>query len=315
MSNPTIQLSNVSKRFGDLTALNDVSLEIHPGGVFAILGENGAGKTTAIRILLGLEVPDSGVASVLGLDSAEHGREIRRRIGYVPEQPALYPWMTVDEIGWFSEGFYPDGYLERYRELTARFGLDRAAKIKSLSKGMRSKVSLSLAMAHDPEVLILDEPTSGLDAMVRREFLESMVDWAAQDRTVLLCSHQINEVERVADTVAMVRGGQVVLVEKLDAFKLDSRQVIVTLSGDDGDVGQLPWPVISSRKMGRQWQYVVSDWDPSGLDELEQREQVSAVETHSPSLEELFVAHMTRPASAASRESFDSQSASTEVTS
>jgi ABC-2 type transport system ATP-binding protein len=105
MSTPTIQLSNVSKRFGDLTALDDVSLDIQPGGVFAILGENGAGKTTAIRILLGLELPDTGRASVLGMDSSIQGREIRRQIGYVPEQPALYPWMTVGEIGWFSEGY------------------------------------------------------------------------------------------------------------------------------------------------------------------------------------------------------------------
>ncbi len=311
MSTPTIQLSNVSKRFGDLTALDDVSLDIQPGGVFAILGENGAGKTTAIRILLGLELPDTGRASVLGMDSSIQGREIRRQIGYVPEQPALYPWMTVGEIGWFSEGYYPKGYLERYHELTGQFGLNSNAKIKSLSKGMRSKVSLSLALAHDPSVLILDEPTSGLDAMVRREFLESMVDWAARGRTVLLCSHQIHEVERVADSVAMVRGGKIVLRKKLDAFKIDSRQVIVTLSGNE-ELADVPWEVVSRRQMGRQCQFIVSGWDESRLDDLQSRSNVSAVETHTPSLEELFVAYMSRGESAQAlptRESLKSRQA------
>jgi ABC-2 type transport system ATP-binding protein len=176
---------------------------------------------------------------------------------------------------------------------------------------MRSKVSLSLALAHDPSVLILDEPTSGLDAMVRREFLESMVDWAARGRTVLLCSHQIHEVERVADSVAMVRGGKIVLRKKLDAFKIDSRQVIVTLSGNE-ELADVPWEVVSRRQMGRQCQFIVSGWDESRLDDLQSRSNVSAVETHTPSLEELFVAYMSRGESAQAlptRESLKSRQA------
>ena len=151
---------------------------------------------------------------MLGLDPARHGLDIRRRVGYVPEQPALYDWMTVAEIGWFAAGFHPDArtgvaaYQTRYAELIEGYALPPRRKIKQLSKGMRAKVSLSLALAADPQLLVLDEPTSGLDAMVRREFLESMVDLASNGRTVLLSSHQIAEVERVASHVALLHQGR-----------------------------------------------------------------------------------------------------------
>ncbi|MGE5192185.1 MAG: ABC transporter ATP-binding protein, partial [Deltaproteobacteria bacterium] len=157
------RMKNVTKRFRGQLALDDVSLEIPPGVVVALLGENGAGKTTSLRILLGLLQPDSGEAEVLNLDSRTQGDEIRRRVGYVPERPTLYEWMTIAEIGWFAAGFYRGGYLAKYRDLVKEFELPEDRKIKELSKGMRAKVALALGMAHEPEVLILDEPTSGLD--------------------------------------------------------------------------------------------------------------------------------------------------------
>src|SRR5579872_5709981 len=114
-------LSHVSKRYRKQLALDDVSLSSEPGVVVALLGENGAGKTTALKILLGLVEADAGTAGVLGLESPKQGLEIRRRVGYVPDQPALYDWMTVEEAGWFVAGFYPTGYQNRYNELTRQF--------------------------------------------------------------------------------------------------------------------------------------------------------------------------------------------------
>src|SRR6476660_1658560 len=225
-----IQLQSIVKRYGSQLALDRVSLEVPRGVVCALLGENGAGKTTAIRILLGLNEPDAGTATVLGLNSTEHGQIIRSRVGYVPERPTLYDWMTVSEIGWFTSGFYPDGFLERYLHLAGDYHLPLKQKIKNLSKGMRAKVSLALALAHEPQVLILDEPTSGLDTLVRREFLEGMVDIAAAGRTVLLSSHQIGEVERVADIVAILRAGKLVLVERLETLKDQIRELSITMS-------------------------------------------------------------------------------------
>src|SRR5262249_484814 len=188
------------------------SLEGAPGSVIALLGENGAGKSTMLKILLGLVPLDRGKSEVLGLNSAREGLEIRRRVGYVADRPVLYDWVTVGEIGWFCAGFYGGTYLSRYHELTRGFGLQEGQKIKALSKGTAAKVSLSLAMAHDPELLVLDEPTSGLDPLVRREFLESMVDVAAAGRTGLLSSHPISEVEGGADVSCILHQGKVAVM-------------------------------------------------------------------------------------------------------
>ena len=139
------------------------SLNIEPGTVFALLGENGAGKTTMIRILTGFQKPTSGECTVCGFDPIRKPLEVRRRIGYVSDSPALYDWMSIGEIGWFSASFYDQAFLDSYRASIARYELPENRKIKNLSKGQRAKVALSLSLAHDPELLILDEPTSGLD--------------------------------------------------------------------------------------------------------------------------------------------------------
>src|SRR5258708_10020 len=289
---PVIRLENVTKRYGSQTALDHVSLEVPPGTVFALLGENGAGKTTAIRVLLGLTDPDEGKATVLGIDSARHGHDVRSRVGYVPECPTLYEWMTVSEIGWFTAGFYGSGFFERYLKLATGYQLPLKRKIKSLSKGMRAKVSLSLALAHEPELLILDEPTSGLDTLVRREFLEGMVDIAAAGRTVLLSSHQIGEVERVADIVAIIRAGKLLLVEKLETLKDQIRELNITLASDTSAVPPISGQVLSTRRHRQQWQGLVRGMSEASLAALEEHENVAELRIRTPSLEEIFVAYL-----------------------
>lgn len=290
--NSVIRLHKVTKRYRDQLALDDVSLDIPAGVVVALLGENGAGKTTALRILLGLVEPDAGEATVLDRDALTHGEEIRRLVGYVPERPTLYEWMTVAEIGWFAAGFYPTGYLAKYRDLVGQFELPEGRKIKELSKGTRAKVALSLAMAHEPEVLILDEPTSGLDPLVRREFLESMVDVAAAGRTVLLSSHQIGEVERVADMVAIIKKGKLLAVERLDDLKSQTRELTVTLRNGAPLSAEVPGDIISRQQRDRQWRFLVKHLDESRLDQLRGSAEVHEVAVRSPSLEEIFVGLM-----------------------
>lgn len=289
---PIIRLENLTKRFGRETALDGVSLEVPQGVVFALLGENGAGKTTSIRIMLGLAEPNAGRAEVLGLDPATQGLEIRRRVGYVPERPTLYDWMTVEKIGWFTAGFYGPGFLPEYARLVEQFELPPKKKLKTLSKGTRAKVGLSLALAHQPELLVLDEPTSGLDALVRREFLDSMVDRAAQGQTVFLSSHQIVEVERVADIVAILRRGRLAVVEPLDELKARVRRVTVTLK-DGAATPPVPFAnILSQRSRPRQWQAVVRNATDEQLAALRTHESVEAIESHVPSLEDIFVAYM-----------------------
>jgi ABC-2 type transport system ATP-binding protein len=289
---PVIRLNRLTKRFGAETALDSVSLEVPRGVVFALLGENGAGKTTAIRIMLGLLPANSGGAEVLGLNSAADGLKIRQRVGYVPERPTLYDWMTVEEIGWFTAGFYAAGFLPEYARLIAQFGLPPKKKLKTLSKGTRAKVVLSLALAHRPELLILDEPTSGLDALVRREFLESMVDRAAQGQTVFLSSHQIGEVERVADMVAILRRGKLLLVEPLERLKAQIRRLTITLKDGVTAPPPLGGQILSQRLRARQWQGLIRGLDDPQLAAIESHPTVDGVESHVPSLEDIFVAYM-----------------------
>jgi ABC-2 type transport system ATP-binding protein len=290
--NPVIRLDQATKCYGAETALDSVTLEVPRGTVFALLGENGAGKTTAIRVMLGLADANSGRAVVLGLDSATQGIEIRQRVGYVAERPTLYEWMTVGEIGWFTAGFYGSAFLPQYLRLTERYKLPQDRQLKSLSKGMRAMVALSLALAHQPELLILDEPTSGLDALVRREFLESMVDWAAQGQTIFLSSHQIAEVERVADIVAILRKGKLLLVQRLDELKAQVRRVTVTMKEGVTTAPAFRGEILAQRWKPRQWQSVVRGADDEQLAALRGDEAVEDLEVHSTSLEDIFVAYM-----------------------
>jgi ABC-2 type transport system ATP-binding protein len=200
--------------------------------------------------------------------------------------------MTVDEIGWFTSGFYAADFLPQYRQLVDQYELPRRKKLKTLSKGMRAKVSLALALAHDPELLILDEPTSGLDTLVRREFLESMVDRAALGKTVFLSSHQIQEVERVADVVAIMRGGRLVAVERLEKLKAETCELTITLSDPSAEPPLVRGELLRQRRRSRQWQLLVRRADESSLDALRDHPAVDHVESRTPSLEEIFVAYM-----------------------
>ncbi len=289
---PVIRLENVTKRFGREVALDGVSFEVPRGIVFALLGENGAGKTTTIRALLGLGHPDAGKLQVLGLDCRTHGLEIRQRAGCVFEKPTLYEWMSVDEIGWYTAGFYGDGFLPRYRQMAAQFDLPASRKIKELSKGMKAKVALALSLGHDPELLILDEPTSGLDPMVRREFLERMVDRTATGKTVFLSSHQIHEVERVADMVAILRHGKLLLCERLDRLKDEITELTVTLAEGFAQPPEIAGEVLRQSRRARQWQILTRGAAPPDIESLRLHESVAEVAVRKPNLEEIFTAYM-----------------------
>jgi ABC-2 type transport system ATP-binding protein len=203
--------------------------------------------------------------------------------------------MTVSEIGWFTSGFYPSGFYDRYLKLATGYQLPLKRKIKTLSKGMRAKVSLSLALAHEPEVLILDEPTSGLDTLVRREFLEGMVDIAAAGRTVLLSSHQIGEVERVADTVAILRAGKLLLVEKLETLKDQIRELNITLAENTTSLPSIGGQILSQRRHRHQWQLLVRGAGEAEIGALSQQPGVQELRVRTPSLEEIFVAYLQMP--------------------
>jgi ABC-2 type transport system ATP-binding protein len=300
-STAAVHVQRLTKTYRAQRAVSDLSLEVPLGAVFGLLGENGAGKTTTLQTLLGLVRPDAGRVEVLGLDPTEKGLEVRRRVGYVPEVPALYDWMTVREIGWFAAGLHPDGYgdtapyVARYSELTEGFALPGPRKIKALSKGMRAKVSLALALASDPELLVLDEPTSGLDVLVRREFLESMVDIAGAGRTVLLSSHQIGEVERVASHVALLHQGTLLLAEPLDDLRARTFALSLMFTGRDhpeAPPADLPLDLIDVDDDPRQAVWLVHARDRAACEAVRGVPGVDSVRIETPSLEDIYIGYM-----------------------
>lgn len=286
-----IEIQNVTKKYGTKLALDNVSLQIPQGCVFALLGENGAGKTTLVRILLGLLAADEGTTSILGSRQAFASDELAMRVGYVADRPMFHEWMTVSETGWFASGFLGESFLDRFQELITHFQLVPHRKVRELSKGMRAKLALSMALAKDPDVLVLDEPTSGLDALIRREVLESLVDLAAAGKTIFLCSHQIQEIERVADYVAILEGSRLKAVERLERLKTIYHEVRVTMSEVSLQVPEIGGEVLRERRVGRQWQLFVRAERKEDLriSELEAHPQVKDVEVSTPSLEEIFV--------------------------
>jgi ABC-2 type transport system ATP-binding protein len=289
-----IVTEGLTKRFGPKLALDHLNLTVPTGAVFALLGDNGAGKTTTLRLLTGQLRPDAGSARVLDHDAWADAVPLRHRVGYVPERPRFYDWMTADEIGWFAAGFHRPGFRGRYRDALERFGVDPTAKLANLSKGGYAKVGLALALAPDPELLILDEPTSGLDLMVRREFLASMIDLAAAGRTVLISSHQIAELERVASHAAFLSGGRLLLAAPLEDLRKRVVRVRLTYDADPPDPGRLG-KVLDVESAGRQWQAVLLDPDPAEVEALSGAAGFGDVEVIRLSLEEIYAALLARP--------------------
>nr|WP_233902951.1 ABC transporter ATP-binding protein [Stieleria maiorica] len=300
---PVITTDALTMHFRRCDALMGVSLEIRPGTVFALLGENGAGKTTMIRILTGFQKPTSGSCSVCGINPLRDPQGVRRQIGYVSDAPALYDWMSVAQIGGFTASFYDASFLPNYEAAIRRYDIRPEQKIRHLSKGQRAKVALSLALAHDPSVLILDEPTSGLDPKVRRNFLESMIDRAATGRTVFLSSHQISEVERVADTIAILHRGRIRLHGPLAEIRESIHEVVLDVDDPLRSIAPPPDPaeVLTEETSGRSRQWFVRHLTPEMVHGLRDTPGVTEVRTRVATLEEIFVACTTdRPAPAMS---------------
>lgn len=206
-------VDGLTRRFPGDHGVFDVSFEVQPGEVFGFLGPNGAGKSTTIRLLLGLYHPDAGRMSVLGGDPTRAGERIRARVGYLPGELALYPRLTgrehlaaVAAVRRLTDTAYRD-------ELVDRFGVELDRPVRALSKGNRQKIGIVLAFLHRPELLVLDEPTSGLDPLLQDEFARLLRETVADGRSVLLSSHELDEVQRIVDRLAIIREGRIVVTD------------------------------------------------------------------------------------------------------
>ena len=214
-----ILADGLTKDFGGGHGLFALDLDVRTGEVFGFLGPNGAGKSTTMRLLLGLIRPTAGSAAMLGLDVGEAGLEIRRRVGYLPGDFALYPKLTGAEVLDHLAGLRGGVDPAVRRGLAERFDAQLDRPIRTLSSGNRQKIGLIQAFMHEPELLILDEPIAGLDPLVQREFHALLAEVSAQGRTVFLSSHTLSEVERVTHRVAILRQGRLVVVDSLENLR------------------------------------------------------------------------------------------------
>src|SRR6266699_184471 len=210
-----IEIKGLTYNYGRAEAVHDFNLTVKAGRCYGLFGRNGAGKTTTMKCLLNLLRPRGGTVRVFGLDPAKDEVEVKRRLAYVPDYVAFYPWMTVRETLDYLASFRAHWNRETGRDLLGRFRLDERQRTGALSKGQRTQVALIAAACPEPELLLLDEPTSGLDPIVRREFIETVIGAYQEgdpgNRTILVSTHLITEFEGLIDEFTIVDGGRAVL--------------------------------------------------------------------------------------------------------
>jgi len=229
MAEIVLETKTLTKYYGARPALDHLDLRIPRGCICGFLGRNGAGKTTAIKMMLGLLTPTAGSAQLLGCDATALTPAIRQRIGYVTEGHHLCRWMTIGRLEKFQQAFFPKQWDAKFfADMIEYFELSKKQKVKHLSNGQRAQVSLALALAPNPELLIMDDPTLGLDAVIRRQFLEGMIELITrQGRTVLFSSHILADVERVADHIVVIDKGVLRADCSLEQFRRSVRKVIL----------------------------------------------------------------------------------------
>jgi ABC-2 type transport system ATP-binding protein len=221
-------------------AVSGLSLNVPEGSVYALLGRNGAGKSTTIRMITGQLAPDSGSIRALGLDPIKDDLALRRKTAYVSETPCLYSWMTVCELAWFVKSFCPEWNDALFEELVKTFELPKDKPLGDFSRGMLTKAALLAALCREPELLVLDDPTLGLDTAARHEFMSGVAGAVRETgRTVILSTHIIPEIEGLADHMAVIREGKLVLEGAADDLKTSFSKVTAP-SAEKEKISSLP---------------------------------------------------------------------------
>jgi ABC-2 type transport system ATP-binding protein len=253
LATPVIKTRGLTKYYGEFEAVKDLSLTVERGSITGFLGQNGAGKSSTLKMLLGMMKPSAGGGEVLGHDIADPAAsvEMRRRVAYVAEDKRLYDYMTVGQIIGFTRAFYPGWRGDLETRLLDDFRLPADRPIRKLSKGMRTQTALLLAFCRGSDLLILDEPTEGLDPVVTERVLQLTVAAAADGATIFFSSHQIAEVEQVADRVLMIDRGRLVLDTNTDAVKEEFRRIRIVCDAPEAiDLTGLAG-VVGARHEGR----------------------------------------------------------------
>ena len=263
--NNAIELTDVGWKAGNSFALKDLTIRVPSGSIYGFLGPNGSGKTTTIRMFMGMMKPDHGKIRVLDRAVPKEMPRILARLGYVPERPHVYPSLTVQEAVKYHSSFYDLWDAGWATELMGRLGLDPARKISRMSKGENGKLLILLALSQRPDLLVLDEPTDGLDPVVRRDVLTAVLDYVSEtSATVFISSHLVHELERICDWVGVMDDGQLVAELPMQSFKNGIKRIRVA---DAPDLpGDTPFVILNRKEadgLGSVETWTVRGWqDP-----------------------------------------------------
>lgn len=282
-----IETTQLAKNYGELAALNHVDLRVEQGSIFGLLGPNGAGKTTLIHLLLGFKRPTSGRALVLGYDVTHDQQHIVKSVGYVSEANNLYGYMKVKDILRFGAKLRPRWCPEVETSLLDIFQLPLGTKISNLSQGMIKQLSLLLALAPQPELLVLDEPTSGLDPTRKRQFYALLMDTIAESqRSALVSSHDIGELERVAETIGILNKGKLVKQGEIANLKERHRKIIVVWENNTLPAAINPSDfIVATRSRDGMWTLITDD---ASLVGCVQQTSPRYVQVYRLSMEDIF---------------------------
>jgi ABC-2 type transport system ATP-binding protein len=292
-------LQGVIKDYGAVVALKGLDLTVRRGEIFGFLGRNGAGKSTALRIIMGVTRATRGQVTLFGATGAGDDPSVRRRIGYVAQEHVFYGWMDVLQLGRFLAGFYPTWDDAEYRRLRGMLQLPVVRRIQTFSGGMQAKLALAVALAHRPELLVLDEPTAGMDPVARREFLDLVrVQARSAERTTILSTHLIDEVEDVADTIGILNDGALAWQGRPAALRDEFRVLRRRVSAEEPGAAAAPAlpygvNVLEDRVEGDLRTIVVRVPDPALLPGIVGG--APGWDLSAPSLEEAFIAFVRGP--------------------
>lgn len=289
-SSNVIALDGLSKRYGERVGVADLSLHVPEGSVFGFIGPNGAGKTTAIRILLGFLRPNGGSARVFGLDCWRESHVVKRDVGYLPGDLRLHSWMTGREALTITGRGRGLDLRVKGSELADYLELDLTVTVRAMSRGMRQKLGLTLALAHEPRLLVLDEPTTGLDPITQGRLYQHLRDLARRGHTIFFSSHVLSEVEDLCDRVAIIRRGRLVADELLATLRerAERRVVVQWADGATPDPGEAPLFLTVHEAHGSKWLCSLDGASPELLAWLQGR-PVRDVIIEPPDLDSLFM--------------------------
>ena len=288
---PAIDIQNLAYAYGKAEAVHDLSFRVRPGRCYGLFGRNGAGKTTTMKCLLNLLRPQRGQVRVFGLDPANVEVEVKRRLAYVPDQLAFYPWMTVRETLDYLASFRERWNKKTEQELLDRFRLDSAKRTAALSKGQRTQLALIAAICPETDLLVLDEPTSGLDPIVRREFIETVIgayqEGGSGERTIFVSTHLITEFEGLIDEFTIIDQGRAVLTLEADEARHRFQKIRARFAQPLPEIDLQS--ALRVRREGRELELIVNGSGPQLLERL-RLHQPELLTNEALTLEEVFVA-------------------------